>query len=87
MSNNGKNKQNTVFNLYLEAVSVWNSKRQNNNGFSDGITFNTSDYYLIKVEFIIMFEENTGMFFLENLFRTSFIQITSSFTVSKYIWV
>lgn len=50
MSNNGKNKQNTVFNLYLEAVSVWNNKKQNNGSVaSDGITFNTNDYFLIKV--------------------------------------
>lgn len=53
MSNNGKNKQNTLFSLYLDSVSVWNSKKQNpsNLSMSNGITFNTNDYYLIKVRF------------------------------------
>ncbi|XP_018568092.1 DNA helicase MCM8-like [Anoplophora glabripennis] len=49
-SNNCKNKQNTIFNLYLETVSVYNSKRQNKGSYSDseGIIFNTNDYYLIQ---------------------------------------
>ncbi|CAG9821174.1 unnamed protein product [Phaedon cochleariae] len=49
IGNNGKNKQNTVFNLYLEAISVWNNKKQRKSeSASEGITFNTNDYYLIK---------------------------------------
>lgn len=50
-SNNGKNKQNTIFDLYLETMSVYNSKRQNKGSYSDseGIIFNTNDYYLIQV--------------------------------------
>ncbi|KAJ8934470.1 hypothetical protein NQ314_013345 [Rhamnusium bicolor] len=50
-SNNGKNKQNTIFNLYLEAVSIHNNKKQSNGSYTaseEGITFNTNDYYLIQ---------------------------------------
>ncbi|KAJ8924425.1 hypothetical protein NQ315_007221 [Exocentrus adspersus] len=49
-SNSSKNKQNTIFNLYLEAVSVYNNKRQNTGSYSDseGVIFNTNDYYLIQ---------------------------------------
>ncbi|KAG5881754.1 hypothetical protein JTB14_029082 [Gonioctena quinquepunctata] len=49
LSNHGKNKQNSVFTLYLEAISVYNNKRQSKSeNSSEGITFNTHDYYLIK---------------------------------------
>ncbi|XP_074039743.1 DNA helicase MCM8 isoform X2 [Leptinotarsa decemlineata] len=48
LSNHGKNKQNTVFSLYLEAISVYNNKRHNKSESTEGITFNTNDYYLIK---------------------------------------
>lgn len=50
-SNNCKNKQNTIFNLYLDTVSVYNNKKQNkgSNSDSEGIIFNTNDYYLIQV--------------------------------------
>lgn len=73
MSNNGKNKQNTVFNLYLEAVSVWNNKKQNNGSVaSDGITFNTNDYFLIKVS-------PTKYIYPWINFKTIFIIIENSF--------
>lgn len=47
-SNTGKNKQNTLFDLYLEVVSIWNTKKQNDSA-SHGMCFNTDDYYLIRV--------------------------------------
>ncbi|KAJ8937576.1 hypothetical protein NQ318_023107 [Aromia moschata] len=50
-SNYGKNKQHTIFNLYMEAVSINNYKQQNKGShtISEGITFNMNDYYLIQL--------------------------------------
>ncbi|CAH1099457.1 unnamed protein product [Psylliodes chrysocephalus] len=46
-SNNNKNKQNAIFNLYLETVSIFNNKNQNKGDSlsKDGITFNQNDYF------------------------------------------
>nr|CAI5856089.1 unnamed protein product [Callosobruchus analis] len=48
-SNNGCNKQHTIFNIYLEAVSICNDKKQARRDVSsDGMTFNVSDCHLIQ---------------------------------------
>lgn len=46
-SNKSKNKQNSVFDLYLHAVSVYNNK--NGSSTSERITFTPEDYLAIKV--------------------------------------
>lgn len=53
-SNNNKNKQNAIFNLYLETVSIFNNKNQNKGDSlsKDGITFNQNDYFDIHVSII-----------------------------------
>ncbi|XP_072387605.1 DNA helicase MCM8-like [Diabrotica undecimpunctata] len=47
-SNFGKNKQNTIFNLYLDAVSIFNNKKQCKGESNDGISFNQNDYFEVK---------------------------------------
>ncbi|CAH1977529.1 unnamed protein product [Acanthoscelides obtectus] len=48
-SNNGCNKQHTIFNLYLEAISICNDKKQSRRDVSsEGMTFNVSDCHLIQ---------------------------------------
>lgn len=51
LNNHGKNKQNTVFNLYLDAVSIFSNSKENTVGDipSKGITFSNNDYNLINV--------------------------------------
>ncbi|XP_056635886.1 DNA helicase MCM8-like isoform X1 [Diorhabda sublineata] len=47
-SNNGKNKQNSIFNLYLKAISVFNNKKQCKGEYNIGISFNQNDYFDIQ---------------------------------------
>ncbi|XP_030745099.1 DNA helicase MCM8-like isoform X2 [Sitophilus oryzae] len=48
-SNKCKNKQNSVFNLYLEVVSVYNNKTESEGSNShDIMNFTSEDYYAIK---------------------------------------
>lgn len=94
LTNNAKNKQNTIFTLYLQTISICNSKKQNvNSSPSEGVTFNTNDYYLIKVRIYEMFASVWHLSyicrkFIQNLsysscWFTHFVQIFMDMKLSK----